>query len=137
VFALALFLAAGCSGPQATIQPELATQLASRPSSIDLASLHGGNWDRLVIVGPYTTPEELDSVLGFHFGDRTLADSIARSDGINVIILVSAQTVVAAETVTRSVVDFGDPLPLALAPNGARFSVTWVSNGPILHLTEG
>jgi len=85
----------------------------------------------MAIFGPYTTLEQLDSVLGFRFNDESLTQAISKLDGDNLFILVSGQSVVHAELVSRTVVDFGDKLPLDLARSDARFRVTWTDR-PIL-----
>jgi len=124
--------AAACAAPTpSALSSAIATELATRPTTVDLASLPPSGWDRIAIFGPYTTPEQVDSVLGFRFNDENLTQSISKQDGDNLFILVSGQSVVHAELVLRNVVDFGDKLPLDLGRSDARFRVTWTDR-PIL-----
>jgi hypothetical protein len=78
-------------------------------ATVDLSRVGPPGWDRVCILGPYTTDRSAEQILGFpwHTSRRS---SIATNDGINLLVFVKGREVLAFAEHRR---DKGDFLELA------------------------
>lgn len=92
VGALILVVAAlcGCSDPTSS---SIAAQFSSsKGQRVDLATAVDGSWDRVCILGPYSTNDDAAEALGFSWPAETLTD-IASDDGISLLIFAQGKSV--------------------------------------------
>jgi hypothetical protein len=69
-------------------------QTQAETGNVDMATAAPGEWDRLVIVQAYQTPERIDRALGFRWeGSAAAAESVASQDGSGVLLFVQGQEV--------------------------------------------
>ena len=105
VLPLMLFLF-GCSSGNSPISEQITVQFeVSKTAPIDLSVVGPTSWDRVCVLGPYTTNETAEKVLGFKW-DAESKTSIAGSDGVNVLVFVHNQQVVAYAEHPRNKGDF-------------------------------
>ncbi|MUV14569.1 hypothetical protein [Noviluteimonas gilva] len=89
---LVLMLATLCGCGDA-LSSSIADQFSeSGRKTVDLASAVPGNWNRVCVLGPYSTNASAAEALGFDWPAETLTD-IARNDGISVLIFVQGKSV--------------------------------------------
>lgn len=92
---LLLMLLLGCSSTSSPISEQITVQFeASKTAPIDLSVVGPASWERVCILSPYTTNQTAEQILGFRW-DAESKTSIAGSDGINVLVFVQNQQVVA------------------------------------------
>ena len=112
--ALPLMLLFGCSGGGSPISEQIAVQFeASKTAPIDLSVVGPASWERVCVLSPYTTNQTAEQVLGFKW-DAESKTSIAGSDGINVLVFVQNQQVVAYTEHPRNKGDFSKLQPRCL-----------------------
>jgi len=87
--ALALF---GCTSSLSAEISRLAE--ASGESKLELSKVGGAQWERICFLGPYSNNESATKTLGFPW-DVESRTSILTSDGINVLVFVIGEKVVA------------------------------------------
>ena len=104
----------GCSSGSSPISKQIAVQLeASKTAPIDLSLVGPASWERVCVLSPYTTNQTAEQVLGFRW-DAESKTSIAGSDGINVLVFVQKQQVVAYTEHPRNKGDFSKLQPRCL-----------------------
>ncbi|MGZ8152431.1 MAG: hypothetical protein ACXW0Q_06170, partial [Methylovulum sp.] len=86
---------------------------ASQTASVNLALVGPSSWDRVCVLGPYTTNERTEHLLGFKW-DSEAETSIAENDGINVLVFVQGREVVAYTEHPRNKGDFSKLQPQCL-----------------------
>lgn len=111
---LLLTLMFGCSSSNSVISEQITAQFdASKTTSIDLSVVGPASWERVCVLSPYTTDQTAEQVLGFKW-DAESKTSIAGSDGINVLVFVQNQQVVAYTEHPRNKGDFSKLQPRCL-----------------------
>ena len=111
---LLLMLIYGCSSGGSAISEQITAQFdASRTTPIDLSVVGPASWERVCALSPYTTNQTAEQVLGFKW-DAESKTSIAGSDGINVLVFVQNQQVVAYTEHPRNKGDFSKLQPRCL-----------------------
>lgn len=86
----------------------IADQLsASAGKSVDLAVAVAGNWDRVCILGPYSSNAVAAGILGFEWPAESLTD-VERSDVISLLVFVQGSTVLEYLEHPRSSGDFSN-----------------------------
>ena len=104
----------GCSSSNSVISEQITAQFdASKTTSIDLSVVGPASWERVCVLSPYTTDQTAEQVLGFKW-DAESKTSIAGSDGINVLVFVQNQQVVAYTEHPRNKGDFSKLQPRCL-----------------------
>ena len=111
---LSLMLLFGCSTSGSPISKQITAQFdASKTAPIDLSVVGPASWERICVLSPYTTNQTAEKVLGFRW-DAESKTSIAGSDGINVLVFVQNQQVVAYAEHPRNKGDFSKLQPRCL-----------------------
>lgn len=122
----------GCSGGSSSISEQITAQVeASKTSPIDLSVVGPASWDRVCVLGPYTTNQHAEKVLGFKW-DAESKTSIAGSDGITVLVFIQNQQVVAFTEHPRNKGDFTKLQPRCLLRSQAivKRDFTSISSSP-------
>ena len=86
---------------------------ASKTAPIDLSVVGSPSWDRVCVLSPYTTNQAAEQILGFRW-DAESNTSITVSDGVNVLVFVQNQQVVAYTEHPRNKGDFSKLQPRCL-----------------------
>lgn len=111
---VSLILLFGCSSGSSAISEQIAVQFeSSKTTPIDLSVVGPASWERVCVLSPYTTNQTAEQVLGFSW-DAESKTSIAGSDGINVLVFVQNQQVVAYAEHPRNKGDFSKLQPRCL-----------------------
>lgn len=111
---LPLMLLFGCSSGSSPISEQIAVQFeASKTAPIDLSIVGPASWERVCVLSPYTTNQTAEQVLGFSW-DAESKTLIAGSDGINVLVFVQNQQVVAYAEHPQNKGDFSKLEPRCL-----------------------
>lgn len=111
---LSLMLVLGCSSSSSPISAQITAQFeASSTAPIDLSVVGPASWERICVLSPYTTNQTAEKVLGFRW-DAESKTSIAGSDGINVLVFVQNQQVLAYAEHPRNKGDFSKLEPRCL-----------------------
>ena len=116
--AVALLLTA-CSRADPGISTRLAARVDSGAATVDLAELGPPNWDKICVLGPYATNERAEQVLGFKW-DAKGKSSIGSNDGINLLVFVKGQQVVAYAEHPRNKGDFRELKPPCMSRSHAQ-----------------
>lgn len=104
--------------------------MAACKNQIILAEITDFQWDRVVILGPYTPAETANKVLGFTWNDYDRFEDALKSEGSDVIIFVKTGKVIKAFEHSRVAGDFtGNALNASLTPQQAVFEVVADSRG--------
>lgn len=104
----------GCSSSSSPIRAKITAQFeASNTAPIDLSVVGPASWERICVLSPYTTNQTAEKVLGFRW-DAESKTSIAGSDGVNVLVFVQNQQVVAYAEHPRNKGDFSKLEPRCL-----------------------
>jgi hypothetical protein len=102
----AVFLIAACSSESSRISSEIASQFdASSNGAIDIRRVGPSDWERICVLTPYNTNEIAHRVLGFEW-DAERYTSIAGSDGVNVLVFIKDDEVLAYSEHPRNKGDF-------------------------------
>ena len=116
---IVVFLFLSACADRNEINTQIETQLHARPKGpLDLAHIGPSSWERICVLGPYTTNEQAEKVLGFKW-DATGKTSIGGNDGINVLVFAKGQQVIAHTEYPRNKVDFSKMAPRCLNRNQA------------------
>jgi len=108
----------GCSDPMSA---SIAEQLsASKGQRVDLGSAIEGNWDRVCVLGPYSTDADAAEALGFSWPAEALTD-IARNDGISLLVFVREKSVLKFVEHPRGSGDFSNLRGRCFARESAKF----------------
>jgi hypothetical protein len=111
---LPLILLLGCSSSSWYIKKQIVEQFeASKTAPIDLSVVEPASWERVCVLSPYTTNQTAEEILGFRW-DAESKTSIAQNDGINVLVFVQNQQVVAYTQYPRNKGDFSKLQPRCL-----------------------
>jgi hypothetical protein len=95
----------GCNDPTSS---SIAAQFsASNGRRVDLESAVDGSWDRVCVLGPYSTDADAAEALGFSWPANTLTD-IASDDGISLLIFAQGKSVVKFVEHPRNSGDFSN-----------------------------
>jgi hypothetical protein len=114
-----ILLMLGCSGASPSISEQITKQFkASQTEPIDLSAVGPASWERVCILSPYSTNQSAEKVLGFKW-DVESKTPIAGSDGINVLVFVQEQRVVAYTEHPRNLGDFSKLQPRCLVRSQA------------------
>ena len=107
---LALLALAGLSsacGNEGAVNRVIAASVEKGPGTrLILAEHTGFPWDRVCILGPYTPDDSIDALTGVQ-GAAGRAHGIGSNDGINVLMFVSDDRLVASVAHARNRGDFG------------------------------
>lgn len=113
-YILPCLLLSGCTNGDSSISAQLEALLqAGTETRVDLAQIGPASWERLCVLTPYTTNARAEQLLGFAW-DAERNTSIARSDGINVLVFTQGQEVVAYTEHSRRKGDFSKMQPACL-----------------------
>lgn len=105
IFLLALMLTA-CSGSDRNISAKLTEQFdASTSAPINLAQVGPPTWERVCVIGPYATNQTAEQILGFKWNVQSRS-SIGGNDGINLLVFLKDQEVLAFTEHRRDKGDF-------------------------------
>jgi hypothetical protein len=106
LISVAAALLSACSKGDSSISAAIADQFDRETVNvIDLSVVGPSGWDRVCILTPYTSNVETEKVLGFKW-DSDTKTSIGGSDGINVVVFLRAQEVLAFTEHPRNKGDF-------------------------------
>ena len=104
VICLLSILASACSSENRSISAEIASQFeANTKANIDLRQVGTPTWDRLCELLPYSTSDVAEKVLGFKWDA-----AIGTNEGINVLVFVEGNKVVAYTAHPRDKGDFSE-----------------------------
>jgi hypothetical protein len=105
-FAIAMVLLSACTNGDNSISKKLTAEFdASTSASIDLGKLGPPTWEKVCVLGPYTTNKATEKVLGFKW-DVEQKSSISENDGINLLVFVKGQKILAHTEHPRNKGDF-------------------------------
>lgn len=128
-YILPCLLLSGCTNGDSSISAQLEALLKARPEThIDLAQIGPASWERLCVLTPYTTNARAEQVLGFAW-DAERNTSIAGNEGINILVFVQGQEVVAYTEHSRRKGDFSKMQPSCLPRTQAIVVREQMSNG--------
>jgi len=137
IVAVAAFASAGCSRADAVSRSIAASVSAGAGTRLVLADHAGFAWERVCIFGPYTPDTDVDRISGIHEAASRAFD-IRENDGIDVLMFISRQQVVASVAHPRRGADFGPEVVGKCYPRqSAVFSVrvppakSWGEIGPL------
>ena len=129
-------LSSACAG-EAPVNRAIVAAVEKGPGTrLVLAEHTGFPWDRVCILGPYTSDDTVDSLTGVQ-GAAGQAHGIRSSDGINVLMFVREDRIAASVAHARNRGDFGPELVgKCYSREQANFSVrvpppnSWGNIGP-------
>lgn len=117
-----LITCVGCDGskyPKVNVSKTIADHLQSKPDQpLDLATLGSDEWQKICVLDPYTANTEGAKILGFNW-DFESQSSIKENDGINLLVFVKDQSVVAFAEHPRHKGDFAGLKPACLSRDDA------------------
>ncbi|MBC7938682.1 MAG: hypothetical protein H7Z19_02785 [Chitinophagaceae bacterium] len=87
---------------------------ASGSAAVNMAKLGPSTWTKFCVLGPYTTNDTAEIILGFKW-DVEHRSSIGTNDGINLLVFVKDQEVLAHAEHRRDKGDFLKLQPRCLA----------------------
>jgi hypothetical protein len=93
---------------------------ASGRKSVDLAVAVPGNWNRVCVLGPYSTDTVAAETLGFEWSAETLTD-IGRSEGASLLVFVRRKTVLNYVEHPRRSGDFSNLTGRCFSHGNAKF----------------
>ena len=114
--ALSLALA-GCSSNR--VSEAIRAQLHAG-KAIDLRSVEAGDWDRVCVLGPYSSDQAAKEALGFSWPVEARS-SIEESDSISLLLFVRGKQVALAAEHPRTQGDFAELSGRCFAPEHAQF----------------
>lgn len=99
-------VACACSNQTQGISHDIESQLnQSQTEPIDIRAVGPADWESVCILEPYTNNQMAEEILGFQW-DAESETEIDGSDGINVLVFVRGQEVVAFTEHPRNKGDF-------------------------------
>jgi len=111
---LFILLLSACAEDGNKISAQIKAQFeANPPAPINLALVGPSSWERVCFLGPYTMNEHAEKILGFKW-DATGKTSIGGNDGINVLVFVQGNEVIAYAEHPRNKGDFSKTEPRCL-----------------------
>ncbi len=109
------FLVSACADNSNEISAQIEAQFKDNSTApVNLALVGPSSWERVCVLGPYTNNERAKHVLGFEWDARGKT-SIAGNDGINVLVFVKDNEVIAYTEHPRNQGDFSKLKPRCLA----------------------
>jgi hypothetical protein len=122
ILALASIVLASCTNQvDANISDEITRQFeANAAGLISLAAVGLASWQRVCVLTPYSTNETTEKTLGFEW-DSESKTSIGSNDGINVLVFIEAQEVIAYTEHPRHKGDFSELEPKCLEREHSTF----------------
>ena len=93
---------------------------ASGRKGVDLAAAVPGNWDRVCVVGPYSSDAVAAQTLGFEWPAETLTD-IERDDGISLLVFVRDKSAIDYVEHSRGSGDFSNLTGRCFSHTKAKF----------------
>ena len=91
---LLLLIVSACDSAPSTITEEITRQFQSSGRTfVDLAKVVPTAWDKVCILGPYSTPKNVYDTLGFDW-PLDMLSTIATNDSIALLLFVNKQEVV-------------------------------------------
>jgi hypothetical protein len=137
IVAVAAFTLVGCSRADAVSRSIAASVHAGAGTRLTLADHTDFAWERVCIFGPYTPDTEVDRISGIQ-GVASRAYDIRENEGIDVLMFIDRQQVVASVAHPRRGADFGpEVVGKCYARESAVFSVrvppatSWGEIGPL------
>lgn len=104
----------GCASGDSAISAQIEALLKANPSApVNLAQIGPSSWERVCVLTPYTNNERAQQVLGVKW-DAESRTSIAANDGINVLVFIQDQEIVAYTEYPRGKGDFSKLQPPCL-----------------------
>jgi hypothetical protein len=105
-FAIALLFLNACVSSDNSISQKLTAEFNASPSTpIDLAKIGPQTWEKVCVLGPYTTNGAAEKILGFKW-DVEQKSTVTRNDGINLLVFIKGQDVLAYAEHPRDKGDF-------------------------------
>jgi hypothetical protein len=105
-FAIAILFLSACANGDKSISQQLTAEFdASTSAPVDLAKIGPSTWEKVCVLGPYTTNEAAEKILGFKW-DVEQRSSIAKNDNINLLVFVKGREVLAYAEHPRNKGDF-------------------------------
>ncbi|MDO5653299.1 MAG: hypothetical protein Q4G39_04270 [Brachymonas sp.] len=111
--AMLLMVLAGCDKPDEKISEELALMVEAPASTVDLKSLRAPPWERICVIAPCATHDDIEQRIGFKW-DGLSKSSIGGNDGIYLLTFISNNQVVAYVEHPRNKGDFLELQPVCL-----------------------
>jgi hypothetical protein len=112
-------LVAACKRSDPSISAMITAQFdASSSVPVNLGLVGPSSWDRVCVLGPYSTNEDAERVLGFKW-DLERETSINLHDSFNVLVFIHNNMVVAFTEHPRHKGDFRDITPRCLERSNA------------------
>ena len=106
---------------------ELEAKARAGPSpKFRLSELTDFEWERVVFLGPYTSQQQADRALGFHWPEYSTYGlfSLEVSDTFNMVVFTAAGRVVYAQKTSRCLPDFSQAiLAVGISKDEAEFSI--------------
>jgi hypothetical protein len=107
-FVIVMLLLSACTNGGTSISRQLTKEFdASASAPIDLAQLGPPTWEKVCVLGSYTSTKEAEKVLGFQW-DVEQKSSIAKNDAINLLVFVKGRKVLAYTEHPRNKGDFSE-----------------------------
>src|SRR5688500_18831733 len=100
VFVVTAFASVGCRPTDPLSRSIVAAVNAGAGTRVILADYTGFGWDRVCNFGPYTADSEVDRISGIQ-GAASRAYDIRENDGIDVLMFIEGQRVVASVAHSR------------------------------------
>ena len=132
--ALCLLLATVACTAHDAISSAIARQFAeSKDHAINLATAAPGAWDKVCVLGPYSSNNTAKQTLGFAWNAEALS-SIQTNEGISLLLFVQGQHVVTSVEHPRQQGDFSALTTQCFARDKAQFihNPRSTANGPEL-----
>ena len=101
-----VLLLAACTSRDRGISEKLTAEFdASTSAPIDMAKIGPPGWEKLCVLGPYSTNEAAEQTLGFKWDVEHKSD-VVTNDGINLLLFVKGHEVLAHSEHRRDKGDF-------------------------------
>jgi hypothetical protein len=91
------------------IEAEVSQGLRTHPTAAVISKYVPGPWDRMCVIMPYSPPESIDSLLGFHWSSAKQT-GISSDDAHTLLLFVSRGKVMNHLMYPRAKGDFGQPV---------------------------
>jgi hypothetical protein len=135
-FAIALLLLNACTSSDNSISQKIIAELNSSPlAPIDLAKIGPPTWEKVCVLGSYTTNGEAEKILGFKW-DVEQKSTVTKNDGINLLVFVKGQDVLAYTEHPRNKGDFSELQSRCLSRKQSTLLRKSDSNGVVQFTTQ-
>jgi hypothetical protein len=137
LFAIACLCLGACSNPSPDISEQIAQAFIRNDGApIDLALFGPPSWERICVLGPYTSNDGAEAILGFRWNSESKT-SIGANDGVTVLVFVRGDEVLAYAEHPRSKGDFIHMKPSCLPRSHAKVARRAKLNGWVFLLALG